>query len=110
MTDDFENVIGIPEQVGEVTTEDRDAVSVVTKRRERGDHRGKHVAVVLGELLPRTAEPENQFPFHVPLGKADRAGDLQVDRPPWLDRTLAHWGTLSPFARIDPVAVGASAR
>ena len=40
---------------------------------------------------------------HVGLGAAIRAGGMRVTAPPWLDRLLAHWGTLSPFAGLTPV-------
>ena len=40
---------------------------------------------------------------HVALGAAIRAGGMHVTAPPWLDRLLAHWGTLSPFAGLTPI-------
>jgi hypothetical protein len=43
---------------------------------------------------------------HVALGHAQRSGALRVTGPPWLHRTLAVWGMLSPFARVTAVAGG----
>jgi DNA-binding HxlR family transcriptional regulator len=39
---------------------------------------------------------------HVRLGAAERSGALRVTGPPWLHRTLAAWGALSPYAGITP--------
>lgn len=36
----------------------------------------------------------------VSLGAAQKAGGMTVTAPPWLTRTLADWGRLSPFAGI----------
>ena len=42
----------------------------------------------------------------VTLAGARRAGGMTVTAPPWLERTLATWGTLSPFAGIRPAREG----
>ncbi len=39
---------------------------------------------------------------YVTLAHARRAGGMTVTAPPWLERTLGAWGTLSPFAGIAP--------
>ena len=36
------------------------------------------------------------------LATAEQAGDAQVSAPPWLERELARWGRLSPFADVAP--------
>ncbi len=41
---------------------------------------------------------------HLPLGRAERDGAMEVDGPPWLHRVLAGWGTLSPFAAVVPAS------
>lgn len=40
---------------------------------------------------------------HVGLGAAIRDGGMHVTAPPWLQRALAEWSTLSPFAGLTPV-------
>ncbi|MFG1942235.1 winged helix-turn-helix transcriptional regulator [Nonomuraea sp. NPDC048826] len=40
----------------------------------------------------------------VSLGSAQAAGGIAVTGPPWLVRTLAGWGELSPFAGIRPAS------
>lgn len=41
---------------------------------------------------------------HAVLGEAIRAGGMRVTAPRWLQRLLADWGTLSPFAGLPPAA------
>jgi DNA-binding HxlR family transcriptional regulator len=36
------------------------------------------------------------------VGTAQEAGGMTVAAPPWLERELARWGRLSPFAGIEP--------
>jgi hypothetical protein len=36
------------------------------------------------------------------LGAALTTGSMTVAAPPWLERELARWGRLSPFADIEP--------
>jgi hypothetical protein len=37
------------------------------------------------------------------LEAAQEAGRMTVAAPPWLERELARWGRLSPYAGIEPV-------
>ncbi len=37
------------------------------------------------------------------LAAARGAGGMSVSAPPWLERELARWGTLSPFAGVEPL-------
>lgn len=43
----------------------------------------------------------------LPLGHAERSGEMRVTGPRWLHRTLAAWGRLSPFADVEPAVVAA---
>jgi DNA-binding HxlR family transcriptional regulator len=43
------------------------------------------------------------------LGHAQRSGGMTVAAPRWLERQLALWGRLSPFAGIRPATAGAHA-
>jgi DNA-binding HxlR family transcriptional regulator len=36
------------------------------------------------------------------LGHAERSGAMQISGAPWMHRTLARWGALSPFAAVAP--------
>jgi len=40
------------------------------------------------------------------LRAAEEAGDARVTAPPWLERELARWGRLSPFAGVTPALAG----
>jgi hypothetical protein len=38
----------------------------------------------------------------ITLAAAELHGDARVSAPPWLERELARWGRLSPFAAVGP--------
>ena len=55
-----------------------------------------------GVVTADTSSVVRWYAGEVTLAAAEQAGDVTVSAPPWLERELARWGRLSPFAGVAP--------
>jgi DNA-binding HxlR family transcriptional regulator len=55
-----------------------------------------------GVVVADTSALVRWYSGELTLASAEEAGDARVTAPPWLERELARWGHLSPFAGIVP--------
>ena len=55
-----------------------------------------------GVVTADTSSVIRWYAGEVTLAAAEQAGDVTVSAPPWLERELARWGRLSPFADVAP--------
>jgi DNA-binding HxlR family transcriptional regulator len=55
-----------------------------------------------GVVTSDTASLVRWYAGQLTLGAAQRAGGMTVTGPRWLERELARWGRLSPYAGIEP--------
>jgi DNA-binding HxlR family transcriptional regulator len=62
-----------------------------------------------GLVVTDTESLVRWYAGEVSLGAAALGGAVTVSAPPWLEREMARWGKLSPFAGI-PLAITAAAR
>ncbi len=56
-----------------------------------------------GVVRADTASLVRWYAGELGLAAAQEAGLVSVTAPPWLERELARWGRLSPFADVEPV-------
>ena len=54
-----------------------------------------------GVVTTDTAALVGWYAGELPLGAAQRAGRMTVTGPRWLERELARWGRLSPYAGVE---------
>ena len=69
---------------------------------QRGLHGGARLPRRRGGDHRRRARSSAGTPVGSVIGTAQEAGGMTVAAPPWLERELARWGRLSPFADIEP--------
>jgi hypothetical protein len=55
-----------------------------------------------GVVTADTSSVVRWYAGQLTLAAAEQAGDARVSAPPWLERELARWGRLSPFADVQP--------
>jgi DNA-binding HxlR family transcriptional regulator len=55
-----------------------------------------------GVVTSDTASLIRWYAGRLTLGAAQRAGEMTVAAPRWLERELARWGRLNPYAGIEP--------
>lgn len=53
-----------------------------------------------GVVAVDTSSLVRWYSGEITLAAAEAAGDAKVTAPPWLERELARWGRLSPFAEV----------
>jgi DNA-binding HxlR family transcriptional regulator len=63
-----------------------------------------------GVVTTDTSSLVRWYAGRLSLIDAQKAGGMSVAAPPWLERELARWGRLNPFAGIEPVADAAPGR
>jgi DNA-binding HxlR family transcriptional regulator len=59
-----------------------------------------------GVVVADTSSVVRWYAGETTLAAAQEAGDVRVTAPPWLERELARWGRLSPFAGVAPALAG----